>query len=129
MGHPDRDHREALTLDLCAGQIVLAGWRDALPREANKRRPAVVVEDRALFDLTYDNALLVPLTEDARLAISDLSVAIEPSAENGCPKRCFAVAHLVTATSKERIRPTTSRITAGQLAEIRERIALCVGIA
>jgi mRNA interferase MazF len=37
-------------LVLHAGQIVLADWRgDALPKEPNKRRPAVVVEDDALF--------------------------------------------------------------------------------
>ena len=27
------------------GQIVIADWRDALPKEPNKLRPAVVVED------------------------------------------------------------------------------------
>ena len=27
-----------------AGDIVLADWRDALPKEPNKRRPAIVVE-------------------------------------------------------------------------------------
>jgi mRNA interferase MazF len=32
------------------GQIVIVEWRDALPREANKRRPAVVIEDSELFD-------------------------------------------------------------------------------
>ncbi len=41
-----------MTLALTAGQIVLVDWRDALPREPNKRRPAVVVEDSELFDPT-----------------------------------------------------------------------------
>ena len=27
------------------GQIVIVEWRDALPKEANKQRPAVVIED------------------------------------------------------------------------------------
>src|SRR5689334_16855932 len=36
-------------LVLRAGQIVLADWRgDSRPKEPNKRRPAVVVEDDAL---------------------------------------------------------------------------------
>jgi predicted transposase YdaD len=30
-------------MNLAAGQIVLVEWRDALPKEPNKRRPAVVV--------------------------------------------------------------------------------------
>jgi hypothetical protein len=38
------------TLAVSAGQIVIADWRDALPKEPNKLRPAVVVEGDALFD-------------------------------------------------------------------------------
>jgi mRNA interferase MazF len=45
---------------LRAGQIVLADWRDALPREPNKLRPAIVVEDDRLFPDDYQNVLLVP---------------------------------------------------------------------
>ena len=71
------------------GQIVIADWRDALPKEPNKLRPAVVVEDESSFDPTYPNVILVPLTEDQRLAITDLSVAIDPTPENGCAKRCY----------------------------------------
>jgi mRNA interferase MazF len=71
-------------LVLQAGQIVLVDWRDALPKEPNKLRPAVVVEDDELFSPGYPNAILVPLTEDAPLAIPDLSVALEPTAGNGC---------------------------------------------
>jgi hypothetical protein len=53
---------------LRAGQVVLADWRgDALPKEPNKRRPAVVVEDDGLFAPGYPNAILVPLTDDAAL--------------------------------------------------------------
>ncbi len=78
---------ETTPLALRAGQIVLADWRgDALPKEPNKRRPAVVVEDDGLFAPSYPNAILVPLTEDPALAIPDLSVAIPPTAENGCSK-------------------------------------------
>jgi mRNA interferase MazF len=117
-----------MTLQLRAGQIVLADWRDGLPKAPNKRRPAVVVEDEALFP-TYPNTILVPLTEDGEFAPAGLAVPIAPTPENGCSKPCFALPHHVTATSKQRIRPTESRITAGQLAEIRERIALAIGLA
>jgi mRNA interferase MazF len=115
---------------LRAGQIVLADWRgDALPKEPNKLRPAVVVEDDGLFAPNYPNAILVPLTEDATLAIADLSVPIEPTAENGCSKPCLAVSHLVTATSKARIRTTQSQVTPDQLVLIRRQIALAIGAA
>ena len=116
-------------LVLRAGQIVLADWRgDAMPREPNKRRPAVVVEDEGLFAPTYPNAILVPLTDDAALAIPDLSVAIAPTAENGCSKPCWAVSHLVATTSKARLRATPSHITPDQLTTIRRQVALAVGV-
>jgi mRNA-degrading endonuclease toxin of MazEF toxin-antitoxin module len=115
-------------LVLHAGQIVLADWRgDALPKEPNKRRPAVVVEDDGLFAPAYPNVILVPLTEDAALAIPDLSVPIAPTAENGCGKMCWAVSHLVATTSKARLRATSSRITPGQLAIIRRQVAIVIG--
>ena len=117
-----------MSLALEAGQIVLVDWRDALPKEANRRRPAVVVEDTLLFDPAWPNAILVPLTDDARLAIADLAVPIVPTPENGCTKPCFALAHHVTATSKARIAPTPSRITDAQLAAIRARIGIALGM-
>jgi mRNA interferase MazF len=116
-------------LVLRAGQIVLADWRgNALPKEPNKRRPAVVVEDDGLFAPSYPNAILVPLTEDAALAIPDLSVAIAPTVENGCSKPCWAVSHLVATTAKARLQATPSRITPQQLTAIRRQIVLAVGI-
>jgi mRNA interferase MazF len=111
-----------------AGQIVIADWRDALPKEPNKLRPAIVVEDNELFGPAYPNVLLVPLTEDHRLAIQDLSVAIDPTGQNGCSKRCYALAHAVTATSAQRVAPTNSRITNQQLMEIRQKIAMSIGL-
>lgn len=112
-----------------AGQIVLVDWRDALPREANKTRPAIVVEDSDLFDERYPNVILVPLAEDPHLAIRDLSLSIGPTPENGCSKPSHALAHHVTATSKARItKATGSRITSGELAEIRKLIGLAIGL-
>jgi mRNA-degrading endonuclease toxin of MazEF toxin-antitoxin module len=110
------------------GQIVVADWRDALPREPNKLRPAVVVEDETLFDPAYPNVILVPLTEDHRLAIPDLSIAIDPTPQNGCTKRCYALSHCVATTSAARVRPTASRIAQRELLAIRRQIALAVGL-
>lgn len=116
-------------LALRAGQIVLADWRgDARPKEPNKLRPAIVVEDDGLFGPAYPNAILVPLTDDPGLIIPDLALAITPDAENGCTKPCWAVSHLVATTSKSRLTATESRIGAGDLATIRRQIALAVGL-
>lgn len=115
-------------MSLVAGRIVIVDWRDALPKEPSKRRPAVVVEDSDLFDPSYPNVLLVPLTDDPRLAIADLSVAIVPTAENGCTKPCWALAHHVAATSKRRVTVTGSRIDGPELAAIRRLIGLAIGL-
>jgi len=113
---------------LVAGQIVLVDWRDGLPKEPNKKRPAIVIEDRDLFDDAYPNLILTPLAEDPHLAIEDLSVKISPTPENGCTKLCYALAHHVTTTSKHRITPTSSQITDPQLAEIRRLIGVAIGL-
>ena len=112
-----------------AGEIVLADWRDALPKEANKLRPAVVVEAEGLFHPDYPNLLLAPLTEDARLGMPDLVVRVEPSAANGCAKPSLILATHVTATSKQRVRRTGARITPDELRQVRERIAISLGLA
>jgi len=110
------------------GQIVVADWRDAVPREPNKLRPAIVVEDSSLFGPTYPNVILVPLTQDHNLAVADLSVSIEPTPENGCTKRCYALSLAVVSTSKRRVRPTRSHVTPEQLKTIREQIATAIGL-
>jgi len=115
--------------DFAAGDIVIADWRgDALPKEPNKRRPAVVIEDDALFGPGFPNMILVPLSEDAGLVIPGLAEPIDPSAENGCTKRCFALAPFVACTSKARIQATASRITAEQLERIRQQVAEAIGV-
>ena len=111
-----------------AGTLVIADWRDALPKEPNKRRPAIVVGSDELFDDAYPTVLLVPLTQDAQLAIPSLTVVIEPNAENGLAKRSFALAHFVAATSATRVRATPSRIALDELLEIRRKIALSIGL-
>lgn len=115
-------------MTFAAGQIVLVDWRDGLPKEPNKRRPAVVIEDSDLFDESYPNLILVPLAEDPHLAITDLAVPIPPTPENGCSKPSHALAHHVTAASKRRVTPTSSHITATQLAAIRRLVALSIGL-
>jgi mRNA interferase MazF len=111
-----------------AGQIVIADWRDALPKEARKLRPAIVIEDSALFDSVYPHVILVPLTEDRGMVLPTMSVQIDLTPENGCTKTCFALAPLVAGTSKLRVRATVSRITEEQLARIRRQVAEAIGV-
>ena len=114
---------------LRAGRIVLADWRGgALPKEPNKRRPAVVMEDGELFVPDYPNVILVPLTEDAALLIPDLAVPIPPTPENGRSSPCWAASHVVATTSMARRLSTPSLITVGQLAVIRRQIAIAIGL-
>ncbi len=110
-----------------SGQIVLADWRDALPKEPNKRRPAIVVEDNRLFAPRYQNVILVPLSDDD-MDVPDLSVAIDPTPENGCTKRCYALSFCVTTNSIGRVTATESRIKDDQLAEIRRQIGFAIGL-
>ncbi|MEO6912667.1 MAG: type II toxin-antitoxin system PemK/MazF family toxin [Candidatus Baltobacteraceae bacterium] len=53
---------------------------------------------------------------------------IEPTTQNGTDGPSWALAHHVTSVSLKRIERTNSSITAHQLAQIRERIALALGI-
>jgi mRNA interferase MazF len=114
--------------DFAPGQIVLVDWRDALPKEPNKLRPAIVVEDGELFAPSYPNVILVPLSEDQEFVVSDLALLIEPTSENGCTKRCYALSHCVTTNSMSRVTPTRSRILPEQLQIIRRQIALAIGL-
>ena len=112
-----------------AGTIVIVDWRgDARPKEPNKLRPAVVVEDTELFATDYPNIMVVPLTGNGELVVPTLSVTIEPTAENGCSKRCHAVAPSVTAVSLERVQGTSSHVTAEQLSRLRALIAEAIGV-
>jgi mRNA-degrading endonuclease toxin of MazEF toxin-antitoxin module len=113
---------------LRAGQIVLADWRDALPKEPNKLRPAIVVEDDKLFGPDYPNVILVPLSGELVAVLEGLAVTIDPTPENGCSSRCYALSYSVTTTSMARIRATPSYVQAEQLAEIRRQIAMAIGL-
>lgn len=113
-----------------AGAIVVVDRRGgALPHEPSKHRPAVVVEDHELFPDAYPNMLVVPMTRDEGLAHGSFAEQIEPTAENGAEATCWALAHHITSVSLRRISPTGSQITAEQLASIRQRITLAVGLA
>lgn len=111
-----------------AGQIVLVDWRDALPREPNKLRPAIVVEDDELFDPGYPNLILVPLSRDPDVAPHDLTLAIDPTPENRCTERCYALSCYVTTASVKRVQSTPSHVLPEQVTLIRQQIAMAIGL-
>jgi len=121
------DRPVALAAIFSLGESVLENWRgDALPKEPNHRCPAIAVEDD-LFPPEWPNVMLGPLTEDENLVIPDRAVRIEPTADNGCTKPCWAISALLTTTSKQRVTMTGSKVRPDQLAAIRRQIALQVG--
>ena len=111
-----------------AGAIVLVDWRGALPKEPNKLRPAVVVEDEELFDEAYPNLIVAPLTTEATLAIADLSTPIDPTPDNGCKARSFIASHLVTTVSKQRVHATQSFVDRDTITSVRGQIAIALGL-
>ncbi|HEX6511056.1 MAG TPA: type II toxin-antitoxin system PemK/MazF family toxin [Chloroflexota bacterium] len=113
---------------LTAGTLVLADWRGrALPREPTGIRPGVVIDGEA-FPEDYANTLVVPFTRDLSLVDATFALRIEPTAENGASATSWALPHHLTSVSRRRVRPTNSRITSDQLWEIRQRIALAIGL-
>ena len=111
------------------GSIVLVDWRrGGLPKEPTKIRPSIVVEDSRLFDEHHPNLIVVPLTTNPDLAIPALSVMIEPTTQNGCSERCYALAFNVTSVSIVRTKSSKGYITSAQLQAIREKVALCIGL-
>lgn len=117
-------------MEFTAGEIVLIDWRgDGLPKEANKLRPCIVVEDVELFDELHPTVIVVPLTTDASMIIAELATIVEPDASNGCSTTSYAVSHAVVTAAKGRVRgrPGT-RVSVTQLASIRAQIAESIGL-
>jgi hypothetical protein len=88
----------------------------------------VVIEDHELFATNYPNVILVPLSDDPALVIAGLAETIEPTAENACTKRCFALAPFVSCTASALVRPTGSKVTHEQLVRIRRQVAEAIGL-
>ena len=110
------------------GQIVIADWAETLPKEPNELRPAVVVEDEALFDPAYPSVILVPLTEDQRLAIPISRWRSIPRRKTAARSGAMLCRIVWPTTSARRVRQTSSRIAEDQLLAIRRQIALAIGL-
>ena len=110
------------------GGIVMVDWRDALPGagEPNKRRPAIVVSSAQVFGTGLPFEIVVPLTGERALAITGVSTVVEPTAENGCTKRSYALAWNVQTVAHARLTETSSHVTTGELADIRAQIRFAI---
>lgn len=107
----------------------MVDWRGgAQPNEPSSLRPAVIVEDDELFPEEYPNTLVVPLTRDEGLAHRSFAERIEPTPDNGVTATCWALAHHVTSVSLRRVDATDSRVTIDQLASIRRRASVAIGL-
>ncbi len=116
-----------MSVNLTAGQIVLMNLRDSLPNEPRRLRPCVVIEDPTLFGDAYANIIVVPLTHNRTASFSIVMTTIDPTPENGCDVRSYALAAHVASYSRNRIMSATgSRITDEQLANIRAQVALAI---
>jgi mRNA interferase MazF len=110
---------------MIAGQILWLDFRkDALPKEPNKLRPAIIVEDSDLFAAGFPNVVVVPCTTALTFEVMDLCVQIEPDKHNGFDRINWAIAHNVTTASKSRIvKETDYHVSPQHLSEIRARIS------
>jgi mRNA-degrading endonuclease toxin of MazEF toxin-antitoxin module len=106
----------------------MVDWRDALPGagEPNKRRPAVVVSSPRFFGTGLPFEIVVPLTGESALAIAGASTVIEPTSDNGCTKRSYALAWNVQTVPHARLTDTPSYITDDELGDIRAQISYLV---
>ena len=112
------------------GRIVAVDWRDAIPGsgEPNKRRPAIVVGSPHLFGDGLPFEIVVPLTGESKLAIEGASLAVEPTSENGCTKRSYALAWCVQTVSHAWLTEMQGHVTSDQVEKIRAQIAACIGL-
>lgn len=106
----------------------MVDWRDALSGagEPNKRRPAIVVSSPRFFGTGLPFEIVVPLTGESALAIAGASTTIEPTAENGCTKRSYALAWNVQTVAHARLTETSSYVAENELGDIRAQIRAAV---
>lgn len=114
---------------MTAGQILWIDFRkDVRPKEPNKLRPGIVVENTALFVAEFPNVLIVPCTTRLTFEVIDLCVQIAPDQNNGFDRVNWAIAHNVTAAAKARIvKETSYSVSPAHLAQIRELIIETLG--
>lgn len=103
-------------------------WPGALGKEPNKDRPALVVQDSALFGNTFPNVVVVPCARYPDFAVESLCVAIDPDPSNGLTAVSYAIGHSVTVVAKERLGKQRGSVPPKILAAIRATIAETLGL-
>ena len=95
--------------------------------EINKVRTAVVVSENAVGRLRLK--IVVPITEwKPRYASYPWFVRLAPTATNGLTKESGADAFQVKSVSETRFLDRPGELTPGQLDDIANAIAICVGV-
>lgn len=108
------------------GEIWLVDFDPAAGSEIAKRRPAVVVNDDAVGRLPL--RIVVPITDwKERYGDFVWFTRLEPTPENGLVKVSGADSFQVKSISIRRFQRRVGRVTAWQIQNIVDAIALCIG--
>ncbi|MGI5924063.1 MAG: type II toxin-antitoxin system PemK/MazF family toxin [Lentisphaeria bacterium] len=109
------------------GEIWLVDFDPAAGSEIAKRRPAVVVNDDAVGRLPL--RIVVPIT-DWKERYEDFVwfTRLAPTSDNGLLKISGADSFQVKSISIRRFQRCLGRVTAWQLKNIVDAIALCIGV-
>jgi mRNA interferase MazF len=97
----------------------------SLPGDFGKPRPAAVIQSDLLAGL--DTVIVCPFTTTPTDNLT-LRPTIEPSPENGLRARSQAMVDKLMAFRVRRVAEPIGRLSAGDMAEIDERIAFVLGL-
>ncbi len=109
------------------GEIWLVDFNPTIGSEISKCRPAVVVGIDAVGKLPL--RIVVPVTDwKDNYALFVWFTRLDPTAANGLSKTSGADAFQVKSVSLDRFQKRLGRVTPGQLKNIVDAIAICIGV-
>ena len=117
----------AQTINPARGEVWLVRFNPQVGAEIEKLRPAVVVSLNAIGRLPL--RIVVPITAwSTAYTQSPWMINLRPSPTNGLSKDSAADAFQVKSVSLRRFERRIGQITAKQLDEVIQAVALCVGV-
>jgi len=100
--------------------------RVALPGDLGKPRPALVIQDQALFD-TNARVIVVPLTSTLQDAPA-FRITVLPSAANGLHVPSQAMIDRITSISVDKIGGTIGEIDDDVLSAVMRNLLILLGV-
>lgn len=105
------------------GELYWVDWSPARGSESAGVRPALVVQrDAGNLAPTYPNTVVVTVSSQGREV--PLHVRLAPSRENGLKNVSWVKCEQLFTISKDRLRGRLGRVSAGDLREVEQAIAL-----